>query len=254
MVTIAFISLCILMSVLWFVVRIFYHFKKQQILPLKLMTKIGTFYSLFIFALYFYNFQNPFQFWLLGFGSLLPVPFFLFCFLRFHQNKFYGDFLRFLSSLILSMKGGLSFSRSMEKALERGNWKQRQLLQRIYEHVVFSQQKPTAHGGAFGQFLNQVLFEFTMVNENQHLAIDRLCKFRKNLMERSIFRQKSGQIWGYFFYQMGILTLIYLVIFIFVVQQYGFWAFKKSFCLSFLFYFSGTLFTFFVVGRKKWSI
>lgn len=249
-----FISLGILLSVLLFVVRIHSYFKKQHIFPLKIMTKIGTFYFVFVFTLYFFNFQRPFWFWLLSFTSLLVVPLFLFLLTKFHQQQFYSEFLRFLSLVILSMKRGQSFSHSLETSLALGTWKQGQLLGQIRDHVVFSQQEPVVKMGLFGQFIKQISSEFRTINGNQHLAIDRLCKFRKNLLERLNFRQKSRQIWSYFYYQLGILSVIYLLIFLFVAKEYGVIPFKKSFFLSFVFYLLGLLSTFLIGRGKKWSI
>ncbi len=249
-----FISLLILMSVFTFVHRIFFEFKKQHIFPLKILTKIVTFYFCFLITLYFYFFNQPFLIWIFAFLSFLLFPILIFCLKRFHQHQFHGEFLRFLSLVVMSMQRGLSFPTAMESSLRVGNWKQDQLLRRIYEDVVFSQQELSHQTGLFGQYIDQIRDELTRVSEHQHQAIDRLCNFRKNLRDRLIFRQKSRQIWSYFTYQVGLLSFIYIGLLVFILKEYGFKPYWFSFFLSFSLYFSGLLFTYWIARSKKWHI
>lgn len=249
-----FVSLLILMFVLMFVDRIFGHYKKQHIFPLKLMTNFGKLYFIFIIVLYFNTFLTPFWFWIVCFASILVFPFLIFFTAQFHQHQFYSEFLRFLSVVILGMQRGQSFSSAFEVSLRGNSWKQDQLLKGIFENVVFSQQEPVAKTGQFGLFIQQIHEELTLVQSNQHLAIDRLCNFQKNLRDRIIFRQRSRQIWMYFGYQIGLLSLIYFGLFAFIFIEYGFFQFKKSFFISFLFYSLGILATIYIGKKKKWLI
>jgi hypothetical protein len=152
------------------------------------------------------------------------------------------------------MQQGSGFMSSLQGVLRSGNWKQRRIFLRIIENVAFSQQEPVGFSGPFSRFIDEINQEFLQVKNNQHQGIDRLCNFRKNLRDRLIFRQKSGQIWRFFSFQLGILSFIYVGIFIFVVREYGFSSFQKQFFLSFLFYFLGVLCVVFLARGKKWSI
>lgn len=248
------LSLLILMSVLVFVNRIYFEYKKQHFFSLKMMTKIGTFYFVFLIALYFYFLKQVFWFWLLSMVSIIVFPLLIFFLRKFHQQQFYSEFLRFLSMVILSMQRGMSLGAAMESSLRLGNWKQGQLLRGIYEDVVFSQQETVADTSQFSQYIRQIGLELSRVNQHQHQAIDRLCNFRKNLRDRLIFRQKSRQIWFYFFYQVGVLSLIYLLILSFIVSEYGFFNFANSILLSFCLFGLGVLVTFYIGRNKKWSI
>jgi hypothetical protein len=156
--------------------------------------------------------------------------------------------------VILGMRRGLSYSAAMQVSLRDNHWKQGQLLQGIYENVVFSQQGPVVKRGRFAEFINQIHTQFRSLHEDPHQGIDRLCNFRRNIQERLSFRQKSRQIWTYFGFQLGLLTVIYVGLFGFVVSQYGFFAFKNSFLLSLFFYFLDVVFTFIIARIKKWRI
>lgn len=254
MVNITLISLLILMSVLLFVNRIYHQFKKQHFFSRETLTKIGTVHVFFVFVLYINYFSQPFWLWFFSFTSIIVVPLVVFIFIKLHQQQFYSDFLRFLSVLILKMQMGLSFRSAIERSLEEESWRHGYLLQHIYDNVVFSQQGKCQKTGPFGRFIRRVVSEFSLVHFNQHQAIDRLCKFRKNLQEELFFRRKSRQIWLYFGYQLGLLTVIYLAIFSFIVQEYGFLKFKIVFLLSLVSYFLGIFFVYIIGRRKEWRI
>jgi hypothetical protein len=234
--------------------RIFGQLHKQGFFPLKTMTNFGTFYVFILFALYFYFFNRPFWFWFTTFLTLFFIPIATFFIVRFHQHQFHGEFLRFLSMVILAMKRGLSFSAAMEVSLRGNSWKQDQLLKSLYENVVFSQQEPVAKKGRFGELIRQIHLEFRSLHQDSHLAIDRLCNFRKTLHERIIFRQKSRQIWFYFAFQLGLLSLIYSALLIFVLLQNGFSRYPEPYYLSFILYFAGVIFTIVIARRKQWPI
>lgn len=249
-----FVSLLIFLFVLMFVNRIFSYYKKQHIFPLKMMTNFGTFYFVLLIVVYFFKFQSPLWLCFFSFSMMFLLPFLVFVFARFQQQQFYSEFLRFLSMVILSMQRGMSFSTAMEVSIRSRAWKQDQLLTRIYENVVFSQQEPVAKRGLFAQFLSEIHVELHAIYNHQHQALDRLCNFRKNIRERLNFRQKSRQIWLYFAYQLGLLSLIYLSILVYIVIEFGFFQFQKSFLRSFVFYSFGFLFTLVLARGKKWSI
>lgn len=248
------LSLCILLSVLLFVLRIFYHYKKQHIFPLKIMTKIGTFHVVLIFILYVFYFSQPFWFLIYCFVTLFAFPIFIYLFTKFLQHHFYSEFLRFLSGVILKMQMGYSFTSAMESCLGQSSWLNHGLLVHIYENVVFSQQEVCQNTGPFSRFINKMVCEFRLVHQNQHLAIDRLCKIQKNLQNHLFFRRKSRQIWSYFGYQIGILSFIYFGLILYVVSHFGFSKFQNIFLLSFGFYSLGVLFLYFLVRGKKWHI
>lgn len=218
------------------------------------MTKIGTYHFVLILTLYFYFFLQPFWFWLLSFGSLLVFPVVLFLTVHFQQQQFYGEFLRFLSMVILSMQRGISFLSSFETALQSEKWKQDLLLKRLYENVVFSQQEEVAYKGVFGRFIGQTLEELRAVHRNQHQAIDRLCNMQKKLQDRLNFRQKSRQIWLYFHYQLALMSVIYFGLLAYIVSEFHFSTYKTALFLSFSCYFFGLVSLLMIVRSKKWRI
>lgn len=249
-----FVSLFIFVSVFVFVLRIYEHFKKQHFFSRELMTKIGTFHVFLLFVFYIVFFDRSFYFWILGFSSIFVFPILIFGILKIYQHHFYSEFLRFLSLIILSMQRGNSFRSAMKLSLRMGQWKQAPLLEGIYQNVAFSQQRNDTDTGLFSRFIHEIETELKEINEHQHQAIDRLCNLRKNLRERLNFRQRSRQIWGFFLYQVGLLSIIYFGLLVFIVVEYGFSDFTSSFFLSFLLYGLGVLTTFLLLRNKKWSI
>lgn len=254
MTKITLISVLVLLSVMMFAHRIYNQFRKQNLFSQSLLTKIGTAHFIFIFLLYLIFFTHPFWFWMSAFVSIALIPGIVFLVTIFHQQQFYSEFLRFVSVMILKMQMGHSFTSSMEQALAMESWKQKGLLVEIQGNVVFSQQIKILGTGPFSSFISKVIHEFHLIYSNQHQAIDRLCKFRKNLQSEIFFRRRSRQIWSYFAYQLALLSFIYLALFIFIVREYGFSGFKDAFYLSFALYFLGILSLFLILRGKKWLI
>ena len=237
-----------------FINRIFSIYKKQHFFTLKNMTKIGTFYFVLLIVLYFKFFLEPFWFFIATLSALFVFPIIILVVVKFHQHQFHSEFLRFLSVVILRMHRGEGFLMASHGSLESEIWKQDHLLKSLVDNVTFSQQKYGQYTGLFGQLLYEIQSEFRDVRNNQHQAIDRLCNLRKNLRDRFIFRQKSRQIWGFFLYQTGILSLIYIGIFIYIIQEVGFYEHQKVIFLSFIFYFAGLISIYFLAKGKKWAI
>lgn len=254
MINLTIVSVLIMLSVLLFVNRIYYQLKKQHLLPEKTLTKIGTLHLVFVFSLYIFYFSKPFSLWIYSFLSITIIPFFILLITKFYQQQFYGEFLRFLSMLILKMQIGNSFRSAMETVIQEGGWRQRSLLVHIYENVVFTQQEEVGNSGPFARFISQIVEEFIRVQNNQHQAIDRLCNFRKKMQSEQFFRRRSRQIWIYFGNQLVLLSVIYLLIFVYVLKHYGFQKFSQVFMVSFGLYSIGC-FVVYILGRsKKWHI
>ncbi len=247
-------SLLILMSGLLFAHRIHHHFKKQNLFTSSLMTKIGTFYFLSFLSLYILLFNKPFQLWFAVMGLLILLPILVFIFKKLHQQHFCSEFLRFLSVVTLKMQMGYSFRSSYELGLHSQRWRHAPLLVQILENVVFSQQEFNLRSGPLGRLLLRIENELSLVYKHQHQAIDRLCKFRKNFQAEQFFRRKSRQIWMYFAYQLGLLTVIYSSLLIYIANQYEIFQLKKVYLLSLSFYFLGVFFVFLICRGQKWHI
>jgi hypothetical protein len=248
------LSLLIFLSVLVFAMRIYSRINSQHLFTKKSLTKIGTSHYFFLFLIYIKYFSQPFCIWFYSFLSFIFIPAIIFAIKKTHQHRFYGDFLRFLSVVILKMQVGHSFQSSLELALTNEKWKHREVLKHIFENVVFTQQEVSRKSGPFASFVDRILKEFSLIQSNQHQAIDRLCNFRNNLRAELFFSRKSRQIWIYFGYQLLILSSIYILILIFIVREYGFIRFQAVFFLSFTCYFMG-IFSVYILGRKKhWHI
>lgn len=248
------ISLLIIVSVIVFINRIFTRIKRQQQFIYKLMTKIGTFYFIFIFVMYLNFFLKPLELWFFSFSSLLFIPITILLVTKFHQQQFYGEFVRFLSLVIIRMQMGCAFRTAYEATLEEESWRQKSLLSYIYEDVTFTQQEALPKYGSFSSFIARVITELRGVESYPHQSIDRLCNFREQLHQERFFRRKSRQIWSNFAFQFGILSIIYWLLFGYICIQHGFFKYLYVFLLSLLFYFFGFLTLIFLMRSKKWRI
>lgn len=247
-------SLLIFLSVLCFAHRIFQIFRQKKLLEKKLLTKIGTLQICFLFLSYQQFFLRPFHLWISSILVLCFVPIVIFVIRKNQQRQFQSEFLRFLSQLVLQMQMGHSWQTSFQKTLRENTWRQGFLLQQIYENVAFSPQADFGKSGPFAEFLKRIRNELIYVHKHQHLAIDRLCNLQKNLRTEFYFRRKSGQIWTYFAYQLGLLSVLFWGIFIFTLFHQGWKEHSEVFLVSFLFYGMGFLIVFIMLKGKKWEI
>lgn len=243
-----------MMSVLLFVKRIYRILATQKVFNNSLLTKIGTFHFLFLFLLFIKFFSVPFSFLTLSLCTIFIFPILLFVISKIHQQHFHSEFLRFLSLIIIKMQMGLSFVSAVEQSIQSNDWRYGRIFQQIFENVVFSQQKKLGQQGHLGLFIERIVNEFKMIHQHQHQAIDRLCNFRQQLHGETFFRRRSGQIWFYFFYQVGILSVIYVTIFTYVLLNHSFLKFKTPILLSVLLFLGGIFFVFIIVRLKKWNI
>lgn len=248
------ISIAILLSGLMFAHRICLQIQREKLFAKSLMTKIGTFYFLSLFVLYTLLFQSPLWLWLFTVCQFLLIPMVLFVVKKIHQHQFSGEFLRFLSVLILNMEMGHSFRAAYEKSLLGQAWRHQRWLRQIYGNVTFSQQKQAWGQGSLGQLLSRIQRECIGIDQHQHQAIDRLCNFRKNFQAELFFRQKSRQIWLYFAYQLGLLTIIYLCLLVYLLYHYEISLLKNSLFYSLSLYGLGVSTVFYICRRQKWHI
>jgi hypothetical protein len=248
------LSLVILLSGLVFAHRIQQKIKTQKVFSNAFMTKIGTFYfSLFIF-IFIHTFHSPFLLWMTLFTLFTVIPISLFLLNKIHQQHFHGEFLRFLSVVTMKMQTGYSFRSSFVHSRQVFPWKYDHIYGSILDNVVFSQQENRAATGPWGGILGRIQNEMVAIDQHQHQAIDRLCKFRKNFQDQLFFRRKSRQIWLYFAYQLGLLSIIYWPLMIYVATHYEISAIKNVLLLSLVLYLLGVFVVIYISQRQQWHI
>ena len=241
-------------SALWFVLRICFVYQSKKLITSQRMTKIGTFYFFAFLFLYFYFFSDAFLFFVSSFLLILCFPVGFAVNMKCRQRQFHSEFLSFISLILISMKKGDSYSRSVQVSLQSRRWKQRSLLESVFEDVTFSQQKSSISLPSFAKLLMELQRELMGVRSNQHMAIERVTRVRERFRQRIIFRQKSMQIWSHFGFQAGLLSLIYGGILTYVIFEMGFVAHRSVIFLSLSLYISGILSLILIARGKKWRI
>jgi len=225
-------SLLVSLSAFVFVNRIVRIFRGKIHFSENILTKIGTFYSMFSFCILFFWNQFPFFIFTLHLLLQTSAPFFFWAYKKKLQTGFCKEFLRFSSLLLIKMKMGDAFRTAYEDCLAHSHWKQGVLLRQLLDDVVFSPQKTRKRAGSFENFLFQCEDVFLKMDHNPSCAIDQLFTFRKQLLQREKIRRRSGQIWSQVLVQFGIIATIYFGFLIYTLSEYGFQRHKSAVLLS----------------------
>ena len=242
------------MSATVFVHRIYFFRLNKTVFSSENMTKIGTLHCIFLFIIFFHFFSHTFHFWAFTVLSFLIFPISLFLLIKSRQSQFYSEFLRFLSMVILRMQMGSGFRTAWEECLDQGQWRQERLLHGIYSNVVFSPQELPVQRGYFHEFINKIIEELREVRSSPHQGLDRLQKFRDDLVQDLFFRQKSRSVWRHMMSQWFLLSLFNGLIAFYVGTHFGWQQNKNIFLMSFAFYLFGVALLLIQMRRKKWPI
>jgi hypothetical protein len=225
----------------------------RKLIAKREMTKIVSAYFV-IQLLQTFFLHNLFVQWCLIF---VPVGIFFGAYLLFIkqlESRFHYEFPGILTNLILQMKMGQSFRASLAKVMLHSRLRYRGILESIYDHVAFSQQKNDKKMAEGTVFAREILVTFMQVDQSSHRAIEKLENFRTRLIILNEFRRRSGQIRGQIQMQAYVLTGIYVLSFIFIARSFPLSELWSLLLFSFFLFIAG-LVSLFVIGRRvKWNI
>jgi hypothetical protein len=170
------------------------------------------------------------------------------------ETRFHYEFPAILTNVILQMKMGQSFRASLAKVTKHARPRYRAILESIYDHVAFSQQKNDKIMADRSVFAREILLTFMQVDQTSHRSIEKLENFRTRLIILNEFRRRSGQIRGQIQLQAYVLTGIYVLSFAFVSRSFPLSELLNLLLFSFFLFVAG-LVSLFVIGRRvKWKI
>ena len=249
-----FFVLLISLSVFVFVNRIFHFSPLKKRISVSLMTKIGTFFVIYVFSLSVTFFFQPFWF--------LMGIFFFFCILwscfflwkKTHEKHFYKEFLRFLSQVLLRMRMGFGFRTSYRETLDSGGWKFQALLGELYDNVAFMPQKNADNPKPSQFFLDQLLKVLRRADASPTNSLRLLEQYKKYLTHQEKFRRRSRQIWTHILSQGLVVLALYLALLTYTLRRYSFSSQRIYILLSLLLFVIAALV--FTILRKepRWNL
>jgi Flp pilus assembly protein TadB len=246
-----FIAFIITLSGLAFASRIASQSLNDRVLTRRDLTKIGTCYFFSLVGLLSIAHDSLFSLWVAVF---LPTMIFVFAlvWLKFSRaKKFRERFVMALQLIILKMKSSRSFRTSLNDVIDESDSLMKLRLSEIRDIVVFSPQESRDFRNPF---VDLILRELKLVDENPHAAIKRLSVFRDRLKIEDDFRHKSGQALRQVRAQSLIMSGLYLAIAFFIAHSFGFKPYQRLFLISALLFSIGLVWIH-IGGRKmKWKV
>jgi len=216
------------------------------------LTKIGTFYLLFLFICSLTLKNKP----LLLLISI-HIPFIFMFFLEFfmkikRKKQFEREFQSFLSQMILQMRTGSSFRQAIQASNQENERLFKVKIQKIFNIVTFSQQNAELFSN--DRFVKEIIEEFIRIDQRPHMALAALIGFKNKLQLESEFRHKSGRILYQVRIQSLIISGIYFALFFFMFKEYGFLENIKLMGLSVALYLIGVVLLLLMGRSFKWNI
>lgn len=217
------------------------------------MTKIGSFYVVIniIVSLFFSSI------WLHFISVFAPIIVFV-CLLYFKfislENQFHSDFPDFLTMVILKMKSGKSFRKSLQESVLESPMKYQGRLANICDRVSFSQQFRDKKMTLLSPFLSETIQIFRKIDVSSHRSIEKLENFRSRLITINNLRHKSGQIRGQIQLQCYLLLGIYVSCFAIVLINYQIREVAALLASSFILFLLGFLMVHMIGRSVRWKI
>lgn len=242
-----------LVSILAFAVaiRLFNRLIEQNFYSKSEMTKIGTAYLALVFTFLFFLPRSHFAFW---FSVSMPLLFAAGAALLFVQRrsrKFRESFCETLSVLAMKMKSGRSFRHALGETCAESDPKWRAKLSEIANAVVFSQQ---LRRGSRNPFIDEVVEELARIDQNPHASLKRLAVFRQKLRIEEDFRRRSGQVLARTRAQSLVMTVLYAVMFVFMVFKFGWDSNAPTLMTSALLFLVGSVWIYFSGRKIRWKV
>ncbi len=222
------------------------HFSREE------MTKIGILFFCFQF-LNFIFFIKFHQFFLCLISLYLPILIFVYgqrINNKIREKHFSKEFHHFLRGVSLCMRVGNSFRYSLKDSYHLLSPRSKLRVQAIVELVVFSQHKKLDPKVDIDR---EIFREFSQIDKSPHQGLQRIDLWLQRVEKNLEFRHKSGQILQQLYIQTGIMSLMYIALFTFVVKKYGFIQNIKLILFSFSLFMVGTLLCFKIGKKIKWS-
>lgn len=189
---------------------------------------------------------------------VFAFPFFLKSIvLFFYQRRdslFQSEFPAIASMIILHMKDGNSFRKSVELSTEHASQEHQFILKQLLDFVVFSQQKVQEDRQNNKLFTHFLLNKLIKIDQESHRSIEKMETLKNNIQTLNEFRRRSGKIRAQLYAQLFVIGGMYLAVSIAVIFLFGWKKNIFSFASSVLLFGTSCVLSY-KLGRKiKWSV
>ena len=167
------------------------------------------------------------------------------------SQKFRESFSETLSILSMKMKSGRSFRHALGEACAESDSKMRAKLSELANAVVFSQQLKR---GSRNPFIDEVVEELSRIDQNPHASLKRLAVFRQKLRIEEDFRRRSGQVLARTRAQSFVMTILYVVMFVFMTIKFGWDRNAPTLMSSALLFAIGSVWIYFSGRKIRWKV
>ena len=213
-----------------------------------LVWKIGFICNI-IFIFCVVRLSVPFLFKLLCFSIPFILTFFGQAFLFFKwQEGFLGQLEFFLNTLIAQIRIGQGFRSAFKGAvLSLPQKKFQNYFKEIEDTILFAKtpKEPVP-------FIQQVIKELKRADQSPH-CLKNLENLRHKIRVQTLFRKKVRSALGQIRIQSFILLILYIGLFLFVLQKYG-WKYIQVLLISLFLFLVGLIWLFQCGRRMKWTI
>ncbi len=133
--------------------------------------------------------------------------------------EFEDNFCHFLEKIILKMRSGYCFSEAIAQSTYVSDPFSRQKLQFIKDRIL----NPSINNVKQHDFyIEKCINDMVEIKKNPQYAIKRLESLKNILKKNRNFRHKSGQLRTPIYFQLILLSVLYLAVLIFVVNQFNY--------------------------------
>ncbi len=232
-------------------IRYFNDLVQQNFFSKREMTKIGTAHLAIILTLLLLLPRSHRGTWIATCAPLILTAGAAFAVVRWRSTSFRAHVRDALSIIALKMKSGRSFRQALAETCNESDARFRSKFSEISNAVVFSQQQKTDRATPF---IAEVIEEFVRIDQNPHASTKRLAVFRNKLRIEDDFRRRSGQVLSRIRAQSLVMSVLYALVFVFMIWKFGWDTNAPVLLTSALLFFVGVAWITLGGRRLKWKV
>lgn len=181
---------------------------------------------------------------------LITLKFFPHIFRFFLIARLRSALIPFLDCVILNLQAGKSFRFSLQLSIEmQSGWVRHQLAE-VCESLHMSKNVIALKSNLLKGFRD----ELVEIDQSQVRCVEQVRALRRSLKMQEDFRRRSGQVTQQIKMQAIIVTVLFVLLLVFVIMQFGFTPHRLWIFLSSFVFFVGLVWIFFMGRRIKWTV
>ena len=166
------------------------------------------------------------------------------------SRLFKQQMITFLDQVLLNMKMGRSFNKSLQMGARGLSGLHQMKIQKILQYVFLMKQP---HSRSYTKDIREFILHLQSIHIKPHGAVERVQFFRKKIYQEEVLRKKYGSATQQTQVQSVVLTIFFIALLAFICSRYGFVEYFNLITLSSFLFFVG-LFIIFLLGRTiRWK-